>query len=74
MLGNLTFDHIWQALYFLGCGFILSEVVSVMRPPPSGEHDVGSSRSAAESSGRSARGGPRDLVPELSRHINSQRT
>ena len=74
MLGNLTFDHIWQALYFLGCGFILSEVVSVMRSPPSGEHDVGSSRSAAESSGRSARGGPRDLVPELSRHINSQRT
>ncbi len=33
MLGNLTFDHVWQALYFLGCGFILSEVVSVMRPP-----------------------------------------
>jgi hypothetical protein len=29
--GNLTFDHIWQALYFLGCGFILAEVVSVVR-------------------------------------------
>jgi hypothetical protein len=34
MLGNLTFDHIWQALYFLGCGFILSEVVSVIRQTP----------------------------------------
>jgi hypothetical protein len=31
MLGNLTFDHVWQALYFLGCGFVLSEVVSVQR-------------------------------------------
>jgi hypothetical protein len=29
--GNLTFDHIWQALYFMGCGFILAEVVSVLR-------------------------------------------
>jgi hypothetical protein len=26
--GNLTFDHVWQALYFVGCGFILSEVVA----------------------------------------------
>lgn len=26
--GNLTFDHVWQALYFVGCGFILAEVVS----------------------------------------------
>lgn len=31
MNGNLTFDHIWQALYFIGCGFILAEVVSVLR-------------------------------------------
>jgi hypothetical protein len=31
MLGNLTFDHVWQALYFLGCGFIVSEVVDVLR-------------------------------------------
>jgi hypothetical protein len=31
MFGNLTFDHVWQALYFLGCGFILAEVVAVMR-------------------------------------------
>jgi hypothetical protein len=31
MLGNLTFDHVWQALYFLGCGFILAEVVSVLK-------------------------------------------
>jgi hypothetical protein len=30
--GNLTFDHIWQALYFTGCGIILAEVVAVMRP------------------------------------------
>src|SRR6185312_1345566 len=29
--GNLTFDHIWQALYFTGCGFILAEVVAVKR-------------------------------------------
>jgi hypothetical protein len=29
--GTLTFDHIWQALYFLGCGFILAEVVAVQR-------------------------------------------
>jgi hypothetical protein len=31
MFGNLTFDHVWQALYFLGCGFVLAEVVSVLR-------------------------------------------
>jgi hypothetical protein len=31
MVGNITFDHIWQALYFIGCGFILAEVVSVAR-------------------------------------------
>jgi hypothetical protein len=31
MFGNLAFDHVWQALYFLGCGFILSEVASVLR-------------------------------------------
>jgi hypothetical protein len=30
MFGNLTFDHIWQALYFMGCGFILAEVVAVI--------------------------------------------
>jgi drug/metabolite transporter (DMT)-like permease len=30
-VGNFTFDHIWQALYFLGCGFILAEVVAVVR-------------------------------------------
>jgi hypothetical protein len=28
MVGSLTFDHNWQALFFLGCGFILAEVVS----------------------------------------------
>jgi hypothetical protein len=28
-IGNLTFDHIWQALLFTGCGFILAEVVEV---------------------------------------------
>jgi hypothetical protein len=31
LIGNLTFDHIWQSLYFIGCGFVLAEVVSVMR-------------------------------------------
>jgi hypothetical protein len=31
MIGNLTFDHIWQALYFIGCGFILAEVAAVIR-------------------------------------------
>ena len=31
MIGNLAFDHIWQSLYFLGCGSILAEVVSVLR-------------------------------------------
>ena len=31
MVGNLTFDHVWQALYFIGFGFILAEVLSVVR-------------------------------------------
>lgn len=31
MIGNLAFDHNWQALYFSGCGLILSEVVAVNR-------------------------------------------
>jgi hypothetical protein len=30
-LGTLTFDHIWQALFFTGCGFILAEVMTVTR-------------------------------------------
>jgi hypothetical protein len=34
MTGALTFDHIWQALYFMGCGFILAEVVAVRRLAP----------------------------------------
>ena len=29
LISNLTFDHVFQALFFLGCGIILSEVVSV---------------------------------------------
>jgi hypothetical protein len=29
MVGSLTFDHNWQALFFLGCGFILAEIVAV---------------------------------------------
>jgi len=29
MTGTLVFDHVWQSLYFMGCGMILSEVVSV---------------------------------------------
>lgn len=31
LTGNLTFDHVFQALYFIGCGFILAEVVSAVR-------------------------------------------
>jgi hypothetical protein len=31
MTGNLTYDHVFQALYFIGCGFILAEVVAVLR-------------------------------------------
>lgn len=31
LLGNLVFDHVWQALFFLGCGFILAEVVAVQK-------------------------------------------
>jgi hypothetical protein len=29
--GNLVFDHVWQSLFFMGCGFILSETVAVMK-------------------------------------------
>ncbi len=29
--GNLSYDHVYQALFFIGCGFILGEVVSVLR-------------------------------------------
>jgi hypothetical protein len=28
--GNLTFDHVWQSLYFIGCGFILAETTAVL--------------------------------------------
>jgi hypothetical protein len=35
--GSLTFDHIWQSLYFVGFGFILQELVAIWptakRPP-----------------------------------------
>lgn len=31
--GNLVFDHVYQALYFTGCGFILAEVASLVRSP-----------------------------------------
>src|SRR5262249_5759359 len=33
MLVNSAFDHIAQALFFMGCGFILSEVLEVTRAP-----------------------------------------
>ena len=33
--GNLTFDHIWQALFFIGCGFILAETISALESNPS---------------------------------------
>jgi hypothetical protein len=29
--GNLVFDHVWQSLFFIGSGFILSETVAVLR-------------------------------------------
>jgi hypothetical protein len=29
--GNITFDHIWQALYFIGSGFILAETISALQ-------------------------------------------
>ncbi len=28
--GNLTFDHIWQSLFFVGCGFIVAETSAVL--------------------------------------------
>lgn len=31
IMGNLVFDHVYQALYFVGCGFVLAEVTSLMR-------------------------------------------
>ena len=31
MIGDLAFDHNWQALYFTGCGFILAEVLEARR-------------------------------------------
>jgi hypothetical protein len=31
LIGNLTFDHVWQALYFVGCGFVLAEVLGTQR-------------------------------------------
>jgi hypothetical protein len=34
MFGNQTFDHNWQALYFLGCGFILADIHSVRQQLP----------------------------------------
>jgi hypothetical protein len=30
-VGSFAFDHVFQALYFVGCGFILAEVISVTR-------------------------------------------
>lgn len=29
-LGNLVFDHVWQALFFVACGFVLREAASVL--------------------------------------------
>jgi hypothetical protein len=34
MTGNPVFDHIFQALFFMGCGFILAEVVEAQRSAP----------------------------------------
>ena len=45
MLGSLAFDHNWQALFFVGCGFVLAEVVSVNREQALAEEANHGSRS-----------------------------
>jgi hypothetical protein len=32
-LGSLTFDHVWQALFFVACGFVLREAALVLTVP-----------------------------------------
>jgi hypothetical protein len=39
-MGNLTFDHIWQSLYFVGVGFILAEVVDALKTGPAHRTDL----------------------------------
>jgi hypothetical protein len=41
LTGNLTFDHNWQALYFLGCGFVLSDVLAAAREHAANESPRG---------------------------------
>ena len=44
MFGNLTYDHNWEALFFLGCGFILAEVLAAkqsMAATPAEELQLG---------------------------------
>jgi hypothetical protein len=38
--GNITFDHIWQALYFVGSGFILAETASALEFLKTGQTGV----------------------------------
>jgi hypothetical protein len=38
-IGNTGFDHVWQALYFSGVGFILAEVLSAMRAQQESQPD-----------------------------------
>jgi hypothetical protein len=42
MVGSLAFDHNWQALYFIGCGFILAEVVDVRNRAAAGHAQAAS--------------------------------
>ncbi len=63
MYGNLTFDHNWQALYFLGCGFILSDVLMVLRQNAANQQRSSEGR-AATPEGRAATPGPPAATPE----------
>jgi hypothetical protein len=47
MIGSLAFDHNWQALYFIGCGFILAEVANVRKMAASAQADALSRASLA---------------------------
>ena len=47
--GYLTFDHIWQALFFVGCGFILAETISALE---SGTPVPGAPKALALDAGR----------------------
>lgn len=43
-IGNFTFDHIWQALFFVAAGFVLRETTSVLVSPNPSPSPVRASR------------------------------